>query len=60
VSGAIAVYALGVLGRVVSARASAGRVVDAVAHPVSIALFAWLVARSFAHRGRIAWKGRPV
>jgi len=60
VAAAIVVYALGVLGRVVSARASAGRVVDALAHPVSIAVFAWLVARSFARRGRTTWKGRPV
>ncbi|WP_432977324.1 glycosyltransferase [Dactylosporangium sp. CA-233914] len=54
-------YALGVAGRVVSARASGGRALpDALAHPVSVLLFAWLVARSYARRGATTWKGRPT
>jgi hypothetical protein len=30
------------------------------AQPVSVPPFAWLVARSFARRGRTTWKGRPT
>lgn len=57
----ILAYALGVAGRVVSARATGGRAVpDALAHPVSVLLFAWLVVRSFAYRRRTTWKGRPT
>jgi hypothetical protein len=59
-AGAVA-YGLGVLGRVVAARATGARAwPDALAHPVSIVLFGWLVAGSFATRGTARWKGRPV
>ncbi|MFI5933352.1 glycosyltransferase [Actinoplanes sp. NPDC051494] len=56
-------YLTGVLGRVVSAAATGGRSrPDALAHPVSIVLFAWLVVRSFAlrRRGLLTWRGRTV
>jgi hypothetical protein len=56
-------YAIGVVGRVVSASVSGGRAwPDALAHPVSIVVFAWLVARSFRLRrqGRLTWRGRPL
>jgi len=56
-------YGIGVLGRVVSARATGGRAwPDALAQPVSIMIFGWLVVRSFRlrRRGRLAWRGRPV
>ncbi|MFI5914951.1 glycosyltransferase [Dactylosporangium sp. NPDC051541] len=57
----LAAYALGVAGRIVSARATGGRALpDALAQPVSVLLFAWLVVRSFARRGRTTWKGRPT
>jgi hypothetical protein len=59
----ISTYALGVLGRAISARATGGRVwPDALAQPVSIAIFAWLVGVSLRgrRRGTLAWKGRPV
>jgi hypothetical protein len=57
----IAGYLLGVTGRVVSARATGGRAwPDALAHPISVVLFAWLVARSWRHRRSITWRGRPV
>jgi hypothetical protein len=57
-----AAYALGVAGRLVSAAATGGRLVDSFAHPLSVVLFAWLVARSFHRRrtGRLSWRGRPV
>ncbi|HWG99000.1 MAG TPA: glycosyl transferase, partial [Pilimelia sp.] len=59
----LAGYALGVVGRVVTARATGGRSwPDALAHPVSIAVFGALVVRSFRRRRHAAltWKGRPV
>ena len=60
---ALAAYLIGVLGRVVAARATGGRAwPDGLAQPVSIVAFAALVVRSFAlrRRGRLAWRGRPV
>lgn len=59
----LAAYAAGVAGRVVSARRTGGRAwPDPLAHPVSIALFGALVARSWREhrRGSLSWKGRPV
>ncbi len=57
-----AAYVLGVLGRVVSARRTGGRVGDAVVHPLSVAALVALDVRSrVLHRqGRLAWKGRPL
>ncbi|MBL7256544.1 glycosyltransferase [Paractinoplanes lichenicola] len=60
---ALTAYGLGVLGRVVAAAATGARAwPDAPAHPVSVALFAWLVTRSFRlrRRGALTWRGRPV
>lgn len=53
----------GPLGRVVAAARTGSRtVVDPVLHPLSILMFAGLVAVSFRRRrrGRIAWRGRAV
>lgn len=57
-----AAYVLGVLGRVVSARRTGGRVVDALAHPASVAAFVALDVRSrvLHRRGGLSWKGRPL
>jgi hypothetical protein len=60
---ALAAYGIGVVGRVVSARATGGRAwPDALAHPVSVLLFAGLVVRSFTmrRRGRLSWRGRSL
>jgi hypothetical protein len=60
---ALAAYALGVTGRVVAALATGGRALpDALAHPLSVVLFAGLVARSFRlrRRGALSWRGRPL
>lgn len=60
---ALAAYLLGVAGRVVTAVATGGRPwPDSLAHPISIVLFARLVARSFRLRARggLTWRGRPV
>jgi hypothetical protein len=59
----LAAYALGVTGRAVTAYATGGRPwPDALLHPASIVVFAWLVARSFRlhRRGTLTWRGRPV
>lgn len=56
-------YAAGVLGRALVARRTGGRAwPDALAHPVSVSLLAFLTARSWRERraGRLAWRGRPV
>ncbi|MEU8818141.1 glycosyltransferase [Actinoplanes sp. NPDC048796] len=60
---ALTAYGLGVLGRVISASATGGRSwPDALAQPISIAVFGWLVVRSFRRRrrGALSWRGRPV
>lgn len=60
---ALIAYALGVTGRVVSALTTGGRALpDALAHPLSIVLFAGLVGRSFRlrRRGALSWRGRPL
>ncbi|MGI8536790.1 MAG: glycosyltransferase [Mycobacteriales bacterium] len=56
-------YVAGVAGRVVAARRTGSRALpEALAHPVSIAVFAWLARRSrLAHRrGTLTWKGRAL
>jgi hypothetical protein len=61
--GGVVAYLIGVLGRVVSARATGGRAwPDALAHPLSVILFAGLVVRSFVlHRQRrLTWRGRSL
>ncbi|TDB69693.1 glycosyltransferase family 2 protein [Micromonospora sp. KC723] len=60
---ALAGYAAGVAGRVVSARATGGRAwPDALAHPVSVVVLSWLTLRSYhlRKRRRLSWRGRPV
>jgi hypothetical protein len=59
----LAGYLLGVLGRIVTARATGGRALpDALAHPASMLVLAYLTARSYRlHRkGSLTWKGRRV
>lgn len=55
-------YAAGVASRALVARRTGGRVVDAVAHPVSVGLLGLLTADSVRarRRGTLRWKGRPV
>ncbi|GIE96853.1 glycosyltransferase [Paractinoplanes rishiriensis] len=60
---ALTAYLLGVCGRATAASVTGGRAwPDALAHPASIVLFGWLVARSFRlrRRGALTWKGRPL
>jgi hypothetical protein len=56
-------YAAGVAGRVVAARATGSRAwPDALAHPASVSLAAWLTAWSWhgRRRGTLTWKGRSL
>jgi hypothetical protein len=55
-------YAAGVAGRVIAARRTGGRMLDSVAHPVSIVVLGYLTARSQVQhaRGTLRWKGRAV
>ena len=55
-------YAAGVLGRVISARRTGGRPLDALAHPLSVAALVALTARSHLanRRGTLTWKGRAL
>jgi GT2 family glycosyltransferase len=56
-------YLSAVAGRVMVARTTGQPVLpDALAHPVSVVVFGWLVARSWRHRRRrtLTWKGRAL
>jgi hypothetical protein len=60
---ALCAYVLAVTGRAITAYATGGRAwPDALAHPVSVILFGWLTARSFAlrRRGALTWRGRSL
>jgi glycosyl transferase family 2 len=54
-------YLLGVAGRVVTGRATGGRVwPDALAHPLSVLGFVVLLGYSYLRGRSLRWKGRPV
>ena len=55
-------YAAAVLGRMITARRTGGRVGDAVWHPVSVVVLGYLTVRSHVlhRRGSLRWKGRPI
>ncbi|MEU4236623.1 glycosyltransferase family 2 protein [Actinoplanes sp. NPDC026619] len=60
---ALCAYLLGVAGRVITATATGTKPGPAaLAHPLSIILFAGLIARSFQLRrtGRLTWRGRRL
>jgi len=62
VTGALG-YGAGVAGRVLVARRTGGRVwPDSLAHPLSVLVFAGLLARSwYGHdRGTLSWRGRTL
>jgi len=59
----LAGVAAGIVGRVITARATGGDAwPDALAQPVSVSLFGWLMVRSHVQhrRGRLSWRGRPL
>jgi cellulose synthase/poly-beta-1,6-N-acetylglucosamine synthase-like glycosyltransferase len=58
----LAGYAAGVFGRMVTARTTGGSLRDAIFHPISMGILAWLIVRSWRkhRRGAITWKGRSL
>ena len=58
----LAGYCAGVAGRLISARRTGAHSVDAVAHPLSIAVLVGLLARSWRMKrlNRLTWKGRSI
>lgn len=62
VASALTAYLAGVLNRALVAHRVKGRVIDATAHPLSIACLCWLVCLSLARhrRGVLRWKDRVV
>jgi cellulose synthase/poly-beta-1,6-N-acetylglucosamine synthase-like glycosyltransferase len=52
----------GIVGRIISAQTTGGRVADSVGHPLSILGLLTLISRSwrFRRRGLITWKGRSL
>jgi hypothetical protein len=55
-------YLSGVVGRIISARVTGGRVSDAWQHPASIAMLLWLGRRSWRQHdaGELRWKDRSI
>lgn len=49
-----------VITRMISAVTSGNRVNDAILHPLSIALFIYVLFYSMVTRGRVQWKGRTL
>lgn len=55
-------YGAAVVGRVLVARRTGGRVLDSLAHPASVVAFDALLAQSWRRRraGTLAWRGRDL
>ena len=49
-----------IVSRIISARISGGRIIDALSHPISSALLIYLIIYSWRARGKVQWKGRTV
>ena len=56
------VYALEfvIISRIIAARASRGRFLDAFLHPISALLLIYLIIYSWSARGKVQWKGRTL
>ena len=56
------VYALEfvIISRIIAARASRGRFLDAFLHPISTLLLIYLIIYSWSARGKVQWKGRTL
>jgi glycosyltransferase involved in cell wall biosynthesis len=56
------VYALEfvIISRIIAARASRGRFLDAFLHPISALLLIYLIIYSWSVRGKVQWKGRTL
>ena len=56
------VYALElvIISRIIAARVSRGRFLDAFLHPISALLLIYLIIYSWSARGKVQWKGRTL
>jgi len=55
-------YALGliIMSRIIAARVSGGRLLDAFLHPISTLILIYLIIYSWNARGKVQWKGRTL
>lgn len=49
-----------IVSRIIAARVSGGRIIDAFLHPLSSALLIYLIIYSWSARGKVQWKGRTI
>jgi len=49
-----------IISRIIAARVSGAKFIDAFLHPISIALLIYLIIYSWAARGKVLWKGRAI
>jgi len=49
-----------IISRIIAARISGGRVIDALSHPISSLLLIYLIIYSWSARGKVQWKGRTI
>jgi len=49
-----------IISRIISARVSGGRFLDAFLHPISTLMLIYLIAYSWSARGKVQWKGRTI
>jgi glycosyltransferase involved in cell wall biosynthesis len=67
VLGAIAGFTAGffalefvIISRIIAARISGGRFLDAFLHPISTLILIYLILYSWSARGKVQWKGRTI
>ena len=49
-----------IVSRIIAARVSGAKFIDAFLHPISIALLIYLIIYSWSARGKVLWKGRAI
>ena len=49
-----------IISRIIAARVSGGRFLDAFLHPISTLLLIYLIIYSWSARGKVQWKGRTL
>ena len=49
-----------ILSRIIAARVSSGRFLDAFLHPISTFILIYLIIYSWSARGKVQWKGRAL
>jgi hypothetical protein len=49
-----------IVSRIIAARVSGGRFIDAFLHPISALILIYLIIYSWSARGKVQWKGRTL